>query len=287
MTQPIPVVVGGGDVATVTFANNKPFALISGTCAIESRDTTFKTAEALVEATQKLGIPFIYKGSFDKANRTSGGGKRGVGLEEGLKILQEVRKTFKVPVITDIHNEEQAQIAGEVVDILQIPAFLCRQTDLLIAAARTGKTINVKKGQFLAPHDMHNVVKKIAEEGNTKVLQCERGATFGYNNLVSDFRGLRIMAENGYPVVFDATHSTQMPGGQGTSSGGNRAFMEPLARAALSVGVAGIFAESHPCPAEAISDAAIQIPLDKMAGLLKTLKAFDELAKNHNYQDIK
>lgn len=287
MTQPIPVVVGGGDVATVTFTNNKPFVLISGTCAIESRDTTFKTAEILVEATQKLGIPFIYKGSFDKANRTSGGGKRGVGLDEGLKILQAIRGTFKVPVITDIHNEEQAKIAGEVVDILQIPAFLCRQTDLLVAAAQTGKTINVKKGQFLAPHDMHNVVKKIAEEGNSKILQCERGATFGYNNLVSDFRGLKIMAENGYPVIFDATHSTQMPGGQGTSSGGNRAFMEPLARAALSVGVAGIFAESHPCPAEAISDAAIQIPLDKMAGLLKTLKAFDDLAKNHNYQDIK
>lgn len=287
MTQPIPVLVGGGDVASVTFANNLPFVLISGTCAIESRDMTFKTAETLLEATQKLGIPFIYKGSFDKANRTSGGGKRGVGLEEGLKILQEVRQTFKVPVITDIHTEEQAKIAGEVVDIVQIPAFLCRQTDLLVAAAKTGKTVNVKKGQFLAPHDMHNVVKKLADEGNTKILQCERGATFGYNNLVSDFRGLRIMADNGYPVVFDATHSTQMPGGHGTSSGGNRAFMEPLARAALSVGVAGIFMESHPCPGEAISDAAIQIPLDKMAALLKTFKAFDELAKNQSYQDIK
>lgn len=287
MTKLFSVTVGGGDVASVTFANNRPFVLISGTCAIESRDITLRTAETLAEATQKFGIPLVYKGSFDKANRTSGGGKRGVGLEEGLKILQEIRHTFKVPILTDIHTEEQAEIAGEVVDILQIPAFLCRQTDLLIKAAKTGKAVNVKKGQFLAPHDMHNVMKKIADAGNANILQCERGTTFGYNNLVSDFRGLRIMADNGYPVIFDATHSTQMPGGEGTSSGGNRAFMEPLARAALAGGVAGVFAESHPNPSEAISDAAVQIPLDKMHGLLKTLKAFDELAKNQPYQDIR
>lgn len=280
------VTIGGHGVPTLHVANHLPFVLLSGPCAIESRDTAFKAAEVLCTLTQKLGIPYVYKSSFDKANRTSAAGARGVGVEAGLKILQEIRQQFKVPVVTDIHSEEQAILAGEVVDVLQIPAFLCRQTDLLLAAAKTGKAVNVKKGQFLSPQEMDNVVQKIASAGNPNVMQCERGTTFGYNNLVSDMRGLRIMAQNGYPVIFDATHSVQMPGGQGTASGGKREFVEPLTRSALAVGVAGVFAEAHPCPAEAISDAANQIPLDKMEGYLKTLQAFDALAKNTPYQEI-
>lgn len=281
------VTVGGGDVATVTFANDKPFSLLCGPCAIESRDVAMKAAENIVSICNKLGIGVVFKSSFDKANRTSIKGNRGVGMDEGLKILSEIRTTFKVPVVTDFHEASQAQAVGEVVDILQIPAFLCRQTDLLLAAAKTGKTVNVKKGQFLSPWEMANIPTKLEEAGNTNIMLTERGNSFGYNNLVVDMRGLRVMAETGYPVIFDATHSVQAPGGNGTSSGGKREFVEPLSRAAAAVGVGGFFMEAHPNPAEAISDAANQVPLDKLEGLLISLKAIDEVVKEKPYQDIR
>lgn len=274
MTTPKSVSVGN-----VTFANNKPFVLISGPCQIESREHTLGLAEKLVEITTKLGIPYIFKASYDKANRTSIGGVRGVGMEKGLEILAEVRKTFGCPVITDVHTEAQCAIAAEAVDILQIPAFLCRQTDLLVAAAKTGKTIHVKKGQFLAPWDMKNVATKIAESGNENILLCERGASFGYNTLVSDMRSLPIMAETGYPVIFDATHSVQQPGGLGGSSGGDRRMVPPLARAAIAVGVAGVFLETHEDPEKSPSDGPNMVPLHDMTALLDMLKKIDTLTK--------
>lgn len=281
------VTIGDATVKKVTFANNRPLSIFCGPCAIESRDMVLKTAEHLANVCEKLGIGLVFKSSFDKANRTSIGTKRGVGIDEGLKILQEVRSQLKLPVITDIHSAEQCAPVAEVADVLQIPAFLCRQTDILIAAAQTGKAINVKKGQFLAPWDMANVAQKIVDSGNNNVLLCERGTTFGYGNLVSDMRGLRVMAETGYPVVFDATHSVQMPGAQGKSSGGKREFVEPLARAAVAVGVAGLFMESHPCPAEAWSDGPNQIPLSEIEQLLRNLQNFDAVAKNTTYANIK
>ena len=256
-----------------------PFFLIAGTCVIESRDMAMDTAGRLKEITSALGIPFIYKSSFDKANRSSGKSFRGPGRDKGLAILAEVRETTGLPVLTDVHAADQCAPAAEAVDVLQIPAFLCRQTDLLLAAGATGRAINVKKGQFLAPWDMAHVAAKIASTGNHNVLLCERGTSFGYNTLVTDFRGLPIMAGTGYPVVFDATHSVQQPGGQGASSGGQREFAPVLARAALAVGVAAVFIETHPDPDKAPSDGPNMIPLREMPALIERLKLFDQLSK--------
>lgn len=276
MTIPNKTVSAG----KVAFANDAPLTLIAGPCQLESRQHAFDMAGALKEMTSKLGIGFVYKTSFDKANRTSLKGTRGAGLEEALPIFAEIRKAFDVPVLTDVHTEEQCGIVAQVVDILQIPAFLSRQTDLLVTAAQTGKVVNVKKGQFLAPWDMKNVVAKVTDSGNPNVLVTERGVSFGYNTLVSDMRALPIMAEMGAPVIFDATHSVQQPGGQGGSSGGERRFVETLARAAVAVGVAGVFIETHQDPDNAPSDGPNMVPLDRMPALLERLMAFDELAKS-------
>jgi 2-dehydro-3-deoxyphosphooctonate aldolase (KDO 8-P synthase) len=266
-------------VGDVVFANDQRFSLIAGPCQMESREHAFEVAGRLKDICAGLGIGLVYKSSFDKANRTSLSAQRGMGLEKSLDVFADLKAEFGFPVITDIHTEEQCAIAGEVVDVLQIPAFLCRQTDLLIAAAKTGRVINVKKGQFLAPWDMKNVLAKIVDSGNPNVLLCERGASFGYNTLVSDFRSLPIMAALGAPVVFDATHSVQQPGGQGGSSGGQREFVETLARAAVAVGVAGLFIETHEDPDNAPSDGPNMVPLDEMPRLLETLLAFDTIAK--------
>jgi 2-dehydro-3-deoxyphosphooctonate aldolase (KDO 8-P synthase) len=267
-------------LGNVTFAQDAPFALIAGPCALESRDHALFMAAALKEITQKLGIGLIYKSSFDKANRTSLTGRRGLGLHKALDVFAEIKDKFQLPVVTDVHEKDQCAVVAEVCDMLQIPAFLCRQTDLLIAAAQTQRVINIKKGQFLAPWDMKNVVAKVTDSGNPNVLVTERGASFGYNTLVTDFRGLPIMAEQtGAPVVFDATHSVQQPGGQGTSSGGQREFVPVLARAAIAVGVAGLFIETHDNPAEAFSDGPNQVPLGEMEALLTRLQAFDRVAK--------
>lgn len=264
----------------VTFGNALPFVLIAGPCAMESREHAFEMAEALKSLTSKLGIPYVFKTSFDKANRTSANGPRGMGLESALQIFSDIRAKFGLPVLTDIHDAGQCKPVAEAVDILQIPAFLCRQTDLLIAAAETGRVINVKKGQFLAPWDMKNVVAKITGAGNSNVLVTERGVSFGYNTLVSDMRSLPIMArDTGAPVVFDATHSVQQPGGQGTSSGGQREFVPVLARAAMAVGVSSVFIETHANPDKALSDGPNMVPLAKMEALLSDLKAFDTVAK--------
>jgi 2-dehydro-3-deoxyphosphooctonate aldolase (KDO 8-P synthase) len=266
-------------VGNVTFANDKPLALIAGPCQLESRDHAFMMAGALKDMSEKLGIGLVYKTSYDKANRTSIAGKRGLGLEKSLEIFADIRSTFGLPVLTDVHTEEQCRVVGEVVDILQIPAFLSRQTDLLIAAAKTGKVVNIKKGQFLAPWDMKNVAAKVTDSGNTRVMLTERGVSFGYNTLVSDMRSLPIMAEIGAPVIFDATHSVQQPGGQGTSSGGDRRFVETLARAAVAVGVAGVFIETHQDPDNAPSDGPNMIKLTDLPGLVERLMAFDRVAK--------
>ncbi|MBV9653580.1 MAG: 3-deoxy-8-phosphooctulonate synthase [Acetobacteraceae bacterium] len=269
-------IVHVGDIA---IGNDLPLVLISGPCQIESEAHALEVAFALAEITRAAGIPLIYKSSFDKANRTSASAARGVGMREGLRILAAVREQVGVPVLTDVHLPEQCAAVAEAVDVLQIPAFLCRQTDLLIAAGETGRAINVKKGQFLAPWDMRNVAAKIAGTGNERILLCERGASFGYNTLVTDFRGLPVMAGTGYPVVFDATHSVQQPGGQGTSSGGQREFAPVLARAAVAVGVAALFIETHPDPDSAPSDGPNMIALRDMPALLARLQAFDRLAK--------
>jgi 2-dehydro-3-deoxyphosphooctonate aldolase (KDO 8-P synthase) len=266
-------------VGRIAIANHLPFTLIAGPCQIESRAHALEVAAALRELSAATGVPIIYKSSYDKANRTSATAARGVGMAEGLGILADVREQTGLPTLTDVHAPDQCAPAAEAVDVLQIPAFLCRQTDLLLAAGQTGKAINVKKGQFLAPWDMVNVTAKIASTGNRNILMCERGASFGYNTLVSDFRALPIMARTGYPVVFDATHSVQQPGGQGTSSGGEREFAPVLARAALAVGVAAVFIETHPDPDRAPSDGPNMIPLREMPALIARLKAFDELAK--------
>jgi len=260
-------------------SNSKPFTLIAGPCQLEDEKHALDVANELKQITQKLGIGLIYKTSFDKANRTSLEGKRGAGLEKSLPVFDKIRNDVGVPVLTDVHSSEQCEIVSKHVDVLQIPAFLCRQTDLLIAAAKTGKIINVKKGQFLAPWDMANVTKKIEDSGNKNILVTERGASFGYNTLVSDMRSLPIMAKNGYPVVFDATHSVQQPGGMGNKSGGQREFVEYLARAAVAVGVAAIFIETHPDPDKAPSDGPTMVPLLKMPNLLKQLLSIDKLVK--------
>ncbi len=278
MTDPRVVRVGTG-AAALEIANDRPFVLIAGPCQIESRDHAMMVAGRLVEITRKLGIGLIYKSSFDKANRSSVSAQRGAGIDGGLQILADIRSAYNVPVLTDVHTEAQCTVAGAVVDVLQIPAFLCRQTDLLLAAGATGKPVNVKKGQFLAPWDMANVAAKIASTGNHNVMLCERGTSFGYNTLVTDFRGLPVMAETGYPVVFDATHSVQQPGGQGTSSGGERRHVPVLARAAMAVGVAAVFMETHQDPDNAPSDGPNMIPLDRMETLLTDMVAFDRLAK--------
>jgi len=267
------------EIGKAVFANDAPLSLIAGPCQLESREHAFEIAGRLKELTEKLGIGFVYKTSFDKANRTSLSGKRGIGLDAALQIFADLRRELGLSVLTDVHTEEQCAVAAEVVDVLQIPAFLSRQTDLLIAAAKTGKVVNVKKGQFLAPWDMKNVVAKVTDSGNANVLVTERGASFGYNTLVSDMRALPIMAEIGAPVIFDATHSVQQPGGQGNSSGGERRFVETLARAAVAVGVAGVFIETHQDPDNAPSDGPNMVPLDKMPALLERLIAFDRIAK--------
>jgi len=263
-------------VGDVAFANQTPFSLIIGPCQIESRDHTLRVAEMLKGMCTAAGIPMVFKASFDKANRTSGSGARGVGLDHGLEILAEVRRDLALPVLTDVHEAAQCAPVAEVVDALQIPAFLCRQTDLLLAAAATGKPVNIKKGQFLAPWDMAHVAAKL---GGAPVLLTERGSSFGYNTLVNDFRALPIMAATGHPVVFDATHSVQQPGGQGAASGGQREFVDPLARAALAVGVAGLFIEAHDDPDNAPSDGPNMLPLEALPALLARWKALDELTK--------
>jgi 2-dehydro-3-deoxyphosphooctonate aldolase (KDO 8-P synthase) len=264
---------------------DRPFFLIAGTCVVESEQMTIDTAGRLKEICAKLGIPFIYKSSYDKANRSSGKSFRGLGMDEGLRILSEVKRQLGVPVLTDVHGIDEIEQVASVVDVLQTPAFLCRQTDFIHACARSGKPVNIKKGQFLAPHDMKNVIDKARDAAREaglsedRFLACERGVSFGYNNLVSDMRSLAIMRETGAPVVFDATHSVQLPGGQGTSSGGQREFVPVLSRAAVAVGVAGLFMETHPDPACALSDGPNAVPLRRMGDLLETLVALDTVVK--------
>ena len=266
-------------VGAATFGNDLPIALIAGPCQLETRAHAFDMAGRLKEMTARLGIGFVYKTSFDKANRTSLKGKRGLGLDKALAIFAELRRELRVAILTDVHERAQCAEIAPVVDVLQIPAFLSRQTDLLVAAAKTGKVVNVKKGQFLAPWDMKNVADKIVASGNRNVLLTERGASFGYNTLVSDMRALPIMAETGAPVIFDATHSVQQPGGQGTSTGGDRRFVPVLARAAVAVGVAGVFIETHQNPDQAPSDGPNMVPMKEMPALLEQLMALDEVAK--------
>jgi 2-dehydro-3-deoxyphosphooctonate aldolase (KDO 8-P synthase) len=272
------VVVGDG-AGQVTFSNTGKLTLIAGPCQMESRDHAFMIAGRLSEICKRLGIGLVYKSSYDKANRTSIGAERGIGLDKAMEVFSDLKKDYGFPVLTDIHTEEQCALVAPTVDVLQIPAFLCRQTDLLVAAAKTGRVINVKKGQFLAPWDMKNVLKKLNVSGNPNVLLCERGASFGYNTLVSDMRSLPIMAAMGAPVIYDATHSVQQPGGQGGSSGGQREFVETLARAAVAVGVAGVFIETHEDPDNAPSDGPNMVAIDKLERLLEKLLAFDAIAK--------
>jgi len=264
---------------TVTFDNRAALSIIAGPCAMEGRDHAMRMAEALSEMTARLGIDLVYKSSFDKANRTSLSAGRGVGLDAALNVFEEIATHFGVPVITDVHTAEQCAAVADVVDILQIPAFLCRQTDLLVAAAKTGRVVNIKKGQFLAPWDMKNVLAKVTGSGNANVLLTERGASFGYNTLVSDMRALPIMAQTGAPVIFDATHSVQQPGGQGASTGGDRQMVPYLARAAVATGVAGVFIETHDDPDNAPSDGPNMVPLDQLETLLKQLRDIDALVK--------
>ena len=264
----------------IEISNKNKICLISGPCQLESEQHALDMAGKIREITSKFNLGFIYKTSFDKANRTSLKGKRGIGLDASLPIFDKIKKDLDVPILTDVHNIDQCSVVAKHVDILQIPAFLCRQTDLLVAAAKTNKIINVKKGQFLAPWDMINVTKKISDSGNNNILVTERGASFGYNTLVSDMRSIPIMAKNGYPVIFDATHSVQQPGGLGEKSGGQREFVEYLARAAVAVGVAGVFIETHQDPDNAPSDGPNMVPLDKLESLLKQLTDIDNLIKN-------
>jgi 2-dehydro-3-deoxyphosphooctonate aldolase (KDO 8-P synthase) len=275
-TKQHPAVVEAG---SVRFGNHLPLSIIAGPCAMESREHALEMASALKEIAGRLGIGLVYKSSFDKANRTSVSSARGIGLDKALSVFAEVKERYELPVLTDVHENDQCAPVGEVVDILQIPAFLCRQTDLLIAAAKTGRVVNVKKGQFLAPWDMANVAAKVAGAGNPNVMLTERGASFGYNTLVSDMRSLPIMAETGAPVIFDATHSVQQPGGKGSTSGGQREYVPVLARAAVAVGVAGVFIETHQDPDKAPSDGPNMVPLKELEALLSRLMAFDALAK--------
>ena len=269
-------VVKAGDVA---FGNHLPLSIIAGPCAMESRDHAMEMATAMKEICTDLGIGYVFKTSFDKANRTSLAGQRGLGLSKAMDVFAEIKDSLGLPVLTDVHTAEQCGPVGETCDVLQIPAFLCRQTDLLVAAANTGKVVNIKKGQFLAPWDMKNVLTKVTESGNINVMLTERGASFGYNTLVSDMRALPIMAETGAPIIFDATHSVQQPGGQGTSTGGDRRMVPYLSKAAVAVGVAGVFIETHEDPDNAPSDGPNMVPLSQMKSLLKQLMAFDALAK--------
>ncbi|MCB1782586.1 MAG: 3-deoxy-8-phosphooctulonate synthase [Alphaproteobacteria bacterium] len=266
-------------VQTLEIANNRPFTLIAGPCQMESRDHAFEMCGAIRELCHQLDIPFIYKSSYDKANRTSLNGKRGIGLEKAMEVFADLKKKYGVPVITDVHTEAQCAEVAHVVDVLQIPAFLCRQTDLLIAAAKTGKAVNIKKGQFLAPWDMAKVAEKVSQSGNDDIMLCERGASFGYNTLVSDMRSLPIMARTGYPVIYDATHSVQQPGGKGDSSGGDREMVPVLARAAIAVGVAGVFMEVHQDPDNAPSDGPNMVKLAELPEILETLVKLDKIAK--------
>jgi len=281
MTTPQTVTVGALEIA-----NDRPLTVIAGPCQLESRQHAHDMCGALVEITRGLGLGLIYKTSYDKANRTSLSGVRGLGLDASLPIFAEMRETYGCPVLTDVHSEAQCEAVAPAVDVLQIPAFLCRQTDLLIAAAKTGKVINVKKGQFLAPWDMINVISKITESGNDQVLVTERGASFGYNTLVSDMRALPILADTGFPVVFDATHSVQQPGGLGGSSGGQREFVPVLARAAVAIGVAAVFLETHQDPDNAPSDGPNMVPLKHLGDVLETLGEFDRLAKQRPVRAI-
>lgn len=267
------------EVGNAVFSNDLPLTLIAGPCQLESRQHAFDMAGSLKELTEKLGIGFVYKTSFDKANRTSLSGQRGAGLEAALPVFADLRGELGVPVLTDVHTEDQCRAVADVVDVLQIPAFLCRQTDLLVAAAQTGKVVNVKKGQFLAPWDMKNVVAKVVGSGNANVMVTERGTSFGYNTLVNDMRGLPIMAEEGVPVIFDATHSVQQPGGKGDSTGGERRFVETVARAAVATGIAGVFIETHEDPDNAPSDGPNMVHLKDMPALIERLMAFDRVAK--------
>lgn len=269
-----PVEIGG-----LSIGNNLPFVLIAGPCQIESAAHAMETAAALKEICQAAGVGLIYKSSFDKANRTSLSSIRGVGLKDGLAILADIRQTYALPVLTDVHTAEQCAPVAEAVDVLQIPAFLCRQTDLLLAAGKTGAAVNIKKGQFLAPWDMQHVAAKVASTCNQRVLLCERGTSFGYNTLVNDMRGLPIMAQTGFPVVFDATHSVQQPGGMGTASGGQREFAPILSRAALAIGVAALFIETHEDPDKAPSDGPNMLPISQLPALLKQFRAIDSLIK--------
>jgi len=274
MTEPHHVSVAG-----VTFGNDLPLVLIAGPCQMESRAHALETAHALADMAAGLGVGLVYKTSFDKANRTSLSGARGVGMAAALPVFAEIRETVGCPILTDVHEPGQCAAVAEAVDVLQVPAFLCRQTDLLVAAGETGRAVNVKKGQFLAPWDMANVVAKVRSTGNQNVLITERGTSFGYNTLVTDIRGLPVLAQTGCPVVFDATHSVQQPGGQGTASGGQREFAPVLARAAVSVGVAAVFIETHPDPDTAPSDGPNMIPMNELSAVVETLVAFDKLAK--------
>ncbi|MDF2974266.1 MAG: 3-deoxy-8-phosphooctulonate synthase [Microvirga sp.] len=276
-TKQHPSVVAAG---SVHFGNHLPLSIIAGPCAMESRDHALEMAAALSEIAGRLGLGLVYKSSFDKANRTSISSARGIGIDKALAIFAEVKERYGLPVLTDVHENDQCAAVAEVVDILQIPAFLCRQTDLLVAAAKTGRVVNVKKGQFLAPWDMANVADKVKAAGNPNVMLTERGASFGYNTLVSDMRSLPIMAETGAPVIFDATHSVQQPGGKGATSGGQREYVPVLSRAAVAVGVAGVFIETHQDPDKAPSDGPNMVPLKELEALLAQLKAFDALAKS-------
>ncbi len=273
--EPSPVI----SVGNVRFGNDLPLAMIAGPCQLESREHGLMMAERLAEMAERAGIGLVFKASFDKANRTSLSGARGMGLEASLEVFTEIRERFGLPVLTDVHLPDQCERVAQVVDILQIPAFLCRQTDLLVAAARTGRVVNVKKGQFLAPWDMKNVIGKVTDSGNPDVMVTERGVSFGYNTLVNDFKGLPVMKSFGAPVIFDATHSVQQPGGLGGASGGDRRFVEPLARAAVAVGVAGVFVETHDDPDNAPSDGPNMVPLHEMPRLIDVLMRFDAVSK--------
>jgi len=270
-------------ISSVSVGGGNPLVLIAGPCVVESRDMIFSTAEKIKEITSRLGVPFIFKSSYRKANRTSVGGFTSIGMDEALAILAEVKAQFKVPILTDVHTSEEVSAAAEVADVIQIPAFLCRQTDLLIAAGKSSKAVNIKKGQFLAPEDMKHPIEKVESSGNERILVTERGATFGYHNLVVDMRSLTIMRTFGYPVILDATHSVQLPSGENGKSGGEPQYIFPIARAGVAVGIDGLFIETHPNPAKALSDAASQLPLSHLEGLLRQVVEIDSLAKRYGW----
>jgi len=270
-------------ISTISVGGGNPLVLIAGPCVVENRDMIFSTAERIKEITSRLGVPFIFKSSYKKANRTSVSGFTGIGIDEALKILEEVKKELRIPILTDVHTAEEVRAAAQVADVIQIPAFLCRQTDLLIAAGNSGKAVNIKKGQFLAPEDMIHPIEKVASTKNEKILVTERGATFGYHNLVVDMRGLPVMRSFGYPVILDATHSVQLPGNDNGKSGGQPQYIFPIVRGGVAVGIDGLFIETHPDPAKALSDAASQLPLSRLEELLLQTMAIDSLVKNNGW----